>query len=625
MRISSSLSNRIFLACTLIAAVPLGFAFYLLNARAAVEIEADLRRRLSEEAALVAERRQTVTDTFATFARLLADLPKLKAAVETGDPLTVQPIADEYRRQIDADVLVLTSPTGKVLASFGADMPLRRAESTATPFDLTGAPFSEEFTLVRHARGLLQTARIPIFFAGEPTQLLLGHLTIGYFLNDQLAAQFKRLTGSEIAFVADGTVVASSLPANARAPLSSLARVPGISSTTIADEEFLVVSRPLDRADHATAPSNAPAAPAILILRSRTERLRVLNTIRAGLGGALIVTLLLATVLSYAVARTMTRPLAAVTRAMSDVAATGDLTRKVLVRSRAWDDEDARLLGTAFNRLTESVARFQIDAAQRERLSSLGRLSTVIAHEIRNPLMIVRASLAVLRREHVTPLEIQDVVADIDEETTRLNRIVTEVLDFAKPLRFDVADTDVNDVCRASTAAAWVGDSADNVRLLLAPDVPTIVTDAERLRTALVNVLTNARQSVAARAQELLPVAGGLPVLGLAALDDVATLGRVTARDAATVDEPNVVISTATEGAGVMISVADRGTGIAPQDLAHVFDPYYTTRRVGTGLGLPITKNIIEGLGGTIAIASRTDGGTEVRIVLPSHAPGERA
>ena len=98
----------------------------------------------------------------------------------------------------------------------------------------------------------------------------------------------------------------------------------------------------------------------------------------------------------------MTRPLAAVTDAMRDVAATGDLTRKVPVRSRAWDDEDARLLASAFNTLTESIARFQREAAQRERLSSLGRLSTVIAHEIRNPLMIIRASLSSLRRDHVT-------------------------------------------------------------------------------------------------------------------------------------------------------------------------------------------------------------------------------
>jgi nitrogen fixation/metabolism regulation signal transduction histidine kinase len=151
----------------------------------------------------------------------------------------------------------------------------------------------------------------------------------------------------------------------------------------------------------------------------------LLDTIRTGLAGVLIVTVLLATIFSYAVARTMTRPLAAITSAMRDVADTGDLTRKVTLHSRPWDDEDARMLASTFNALTESIARFQRDAAQKERLSSLGRLSTVIAHEIRNPLMIIKASLATLRRERVTSSEVREAVVDIDGEIARLNRIVT--------------------------------------------------------------------------------------------------------------------------------------------------------------------------------------------------------
>jgi signal transduction histidine kinase len=67
----------------------------------------------------------------------------------------------------------------------------------------------------------------------------------------------------------------------------------------------------------------------------------------------------------------------------------------------------------------------------------------------------------------------------------------------------------------------------------------------------------------------------------------------------------------------VAITVQDRGTGITPDDMAHIFDPYFTTRRKGTGLGLPIAKNIIEGLGGTISVSSRVGEGTEIRLDLP--------
>ena len=81
-----------------------------------------------------------------------------------------------------------------------------------------------------------------------------------------------------------------------------------------------------------------------------------------------------------------------------------------------------------------------------------------------------------------------------------------------------------------------------------------------------------------------------------------------------------VRLQTRVEGDRVTITVADRGVGIAPEDMAHIFDPYFTTRRTGTGLGLPIARNIIEGLGGRIVVRSQPDAGTEMRIELPRQA-----
>jgi len=78
-----------------------------------------------------------------------------------------------------------------------------------------------------------------------------------------------------------------------------------------------------------------------------------------------------------------------------------------------------------------------------------------------------------------------------------------------------------------------------------------------------------------------------------------------------------VMLRTRLAGDRVMLTIADTGPGIAPSHLAHVFDPYFTTKRGGTGLGLPIAKNIIEGLGGTITIDSTPGVGTEIRIDLP--------
>jgi signal transduction histidine kinase len=571
-----------------LAVLSLGFAFYFVNARVASEAEADLRRGLADARTLVAEHEVTRTDTFTRLARLVADLPKLKAAMATADPPTVQPLADEYRQQINADLLVLTGPRGITLGAAGGDASTLPAAVRTLKSD------EEVATFFPNDRGILQIVSVPVFVGGELLEIL-GRLTVGFFLDDRVAHQLKALTGSEIAFGSQGRILASTLPDEASSQLArGLTATDVAASITIGENEFLGLSRTLsaDRAD----------APVALILRSRTDRLRLLNTIRTGLAGVLLVTVLLATILSYAVARTMTRPLAAITSAMRDVATTGDLSRKVTLHSHSWDDEDARLLAASFNTLTESIARFQREAAQKERLSSLGRMSTVIAHEIRNPLMIIKAAVSMLRRDRITTSELREAVADIEGEIARLNRIVADVLDFARPIRFDLAEAQVNDLCRASVAAAWAGESYPTVEFDLDPALPAVVTDTERVRTALVNILANARQAVLAMAptgRSRSAAKGG------------------TKPPAVAVADAAVTVRTRTHERGVRITVQDRGIGIAPEDMAHIFDPYFTTRRAGTGLGLPIAKNIIEGLGGTLSISSQRGEGTDIAIDLP--------
>ena len=167
---------------------------------------------------------------------------------------------------------------------------------------------------------------------------------------------------------------------------------------------------------------------------------------------------------------------------MREVAVTGDLTRKITLRGPAiWQDEDARLLATTYNGLTDSIARFQREAAQKEQLLSLGRLSTVIAHEVRNPLMIMKASLRSLRPD-ASPPEIKEAVGDIDEEVDRLNRIVNDVLDFARPPVFSRARGPV--LVAAMPRMPRRRKRRPAVVMALPSEPVLVVTDAERLDRA---------------------------------------------------------------------------------------------------------------------------------------------
>lgn len=589
MSLLSSLTNRIFFASALLAVLTIGVAVYRVNVAVTNQAENELRRGVDEAGTLLEEQRTYLFDHFTREATLIADLSNLKAALSTKDAPTVQPLAEEYQRRIGSDLFVVTDPAGHVLAEAG-----RRRMARDDP-DAAGAigqatQGRQALSLWSGGGGVVQVASVPSFLGPE----LMGTVSVGSSLDQEAARRFKALTQSEVAFAFEHQIQASTLPARFD---DTLARVsltgPGVVGTvTLGESEYVFVNRPLPLTSAAIRTAAVAASvPTALILRSRTDRLRFLRVVHRELAGTAFLAVLAAVLLSYAVARTVTRPLGAITATMREMAATGDLTTKIALSAGArWDDEDARLVATTFNTMTGSIARFQRDAAQRERLSSLGRLSTVVAHEIRNPLMIIKAALRGLKREPVAADELRAAVANIDEEVARLNRIVSEVLDFARPIAFDLAPVDVNAVCRDAARAVDAADPpAPPIALNLAAALPAVVADAERLRLVLVNVLTNARHAVAARPAATVPAA-----------------------------HPPIRLTTSATAAGrVAIEVSDDGVGIGDDDLSRVFDPFFTTRRGGTGLGLAISRNIVEGLGGTIGVASRADAGTSVRIELP--------
>jgi signal transduction histidine kinase len=579
MKLLSSLQNRVFLASALVALVTIVFAIRFVTVRLGNEAEAELQRGLKESATLVEENYAARLDTLSLLARLIADLPKLKAAVETGDPPTIRPIAQDYKNQVKADLFAVTNRDGALLAAIGgSDTPAAERDS------VRAALAGREATALRTRPegGLQQIVTVPIAIGIEPPEVL-GTLTVGFALNDELAAQLKAVTASEVALVQAGRIVASTLPHRFDAGLSALAER-GPATAALEHNEYVALRQPLHS-------GGAEGELAALVLRSRTERLQVLQTLRAALAVAAVVAVLGAVLLSYAVSRTVTRPLAAITATMRDAGKTGDLTRKIALEG-GWYDEDARVVASTFNTFTDSIARFQHEAALKERLSALGRLSTVIAHEVRNPLMIIKTALRSLRREGASAPEIQDAAADIDQEVARLNRIVGDVLDFARPLKLEYGPADLNALCREAVAAARAPEPSADFRLSLDQALPAVVTDSERLRTALVNVMSNAREAVVGRSASA--NGGG----------------------------PDVEVTTRALGAErVAIVIEDHGEGIDPADLPHIFEPYYTTKRTGTGLGLAIARNIVDALGGLLRATSRPGEGTAIRIELPVAPP----
>jgi signal transduction histidine kinase len=578
MRFLSSLRNRIFLAGALVAVLSVAVAIQVVTRRVTAEAEADLRRSLDRAARLVEQHHASRLENLTAQARLVADLPTLKAAVATSDPPTVRPVVQDLKARVRSGFIEATDANGATLATVGGPV------DAVAPEVVRRALRGEEVTTFRTAaRGVLQVITVPIVVGPAP-QETLGALSLGFALDDALAQQFKGVTDSEVAFAFGGRVRASTLPERDDAPLSALLEAGEVASVDLEGDEYLAMTRRL--------PAASGEAPVALILRSRTERLQLLGSFRTALLGASLVGLLVAVALSYAVARTVTRPLADLTKVMKEMTATGDLARRIAVPG-AWGDEDAAVLARAFGALTEAIDRFQREAALRERLSALGRLSTVIAHEVRNPLMIIKSSLATLRRDGATGADARDAAREIEEEVARLNRLVNGVLDFARPLRLEYSPIDLGTLCR-EVAEAVAGEPALDVSV--EAEGPFVaLTDGERLRTVLLNVIGNAKEAAAEQR-----VKAGSEGKGVA--------------------DVRVRVESAGEGRAA-IAVRDRGPGIPEADLPSVFEPYFTTKRTGTGLGLAIARNIVDALGGTIVVTSVVGEGTQVRIEIPTTGP----
>jgi sensor histidine kinase regulating citrate/malate metabolism len=243
MKMLSSLRSRIFLASALLAVLCIGVAIYLVNETVTAEAERTLERGIVATGAQIDQLRTERTQTFTLMARLIADLPKLKAAVETNDPPTVQDIAGGYRSQLNASLVLVTNRAGDLLYSAGGS-PRAAAIAANQPAAREALTGRDSVSLLPQPNGILQVVTVPIAI-GLARPEMLGTLSVGFLLDDALAAQLKKITGSDLAFGMDGQILASTLPRETHPALANRLRATGISRVLLGAEEYESLSRPL--------------------------------------------------------------------------------------------------------------------------------------------------------------------------------------------------------------------------------------------------------------------------------------------------------------------------------------------------------------------------------------------
>ncbi len=247
----------------------------------------------------------------------------------------------------------------------------------------------------------------------------------------------------------------------------------------------------------------------------------------------------------------------------------------------------------------QDLARIrEVERNQRtlDRLAAIGEFSANLAHEIRTPVTAIKGAADLLAEEGLNQ-EQRTLISMIRRESDRLNRIVSDFLQFTKLPPAQKSRVSLHQVLKDTVERFRTTTKHVRIRLSLPPEDLSLETDQNLLIQALSNLIQNAIQAI-----EHSQLHGEVRVTAMYPGDDFSVLGN--GRD--TVDEHTVVIL-----------IEDDGPGIPQKDLDRIFDPFYTTRPSGSGMGLPLVKKILQRLGGHMEIYSREKEGTQVILYLP--------
>jgi signal transduction histidine kinase len=575
-----TLRTRLAVAFALFAAVPLAIALWPVSRALTLALEAEHAARLAAATAAVEGEIARLGEAAAL---AVADLARSEEAEDlarehaagTALPADEAERAPAWSAARGLEVLAVSEPDGRVISS--AHLPGRAGDVdpdleqlfASTPPGRAGA------RVVSRAGpdGVLPVVALVAWAEIEGGGAL--RVAGGRAVGADLAARLAALTGGAIAVrTPDGAaLVEAGAPAAPgggawRRLAARLGRVGG-------------APRAL-----ALGPPEGPVARIEVALASEG-----LARARAVVLVAFVLALAAGAVAAAAVGRLLasrvTRPLEALRAAAARVAA-GDLAARVEVRATGEVGDLVR----AFNAMTQDLARSRVRLAQAERIAAWREVARRLAHEIKNPLTPIAMSVETLRDAHEKRRADFGEIFDegtraIGEEVRRLKRIVDEFSRFARlpaPARAEVAPEELVSAVLALFPAPPAGVAIERD---VEPALPPVWADRDQALQILLNLVRNALEAMP----------GG---------------GRLT-------------ISARRAEGGVAFRVADTGPGIASEDLARVFEPYFTTKEGGTGLGLAIAHRIAEEHGGTLEASSAPGGGAAFVLLLPERAPGAGA
>ena len=576
---ASRLQRQLFLSALTLILILLLFSLFMIYQSAKKELTGYLEEELATSFPVSKKFLQQRQRYLLAEAQVIANDPRFFAAIAEGDPPTAQAEAERFQAIVNADLLVVVGPKGQILASVAPKnaRPLNEADLEI----LRKLDYQDKDRMLALARGIYQMAQTPLQAPGHGE---IGHLLLGYAIDSTLAQALKEITHSEVCFFFNRTPVATTLGAARTAelgqfPLSSN-KLEKIKEVSLRDENFLVLCRNLKE----DLSSEAPIW--YYLLKSEDKVLvPLMNQIFRSFFFPVVIGTLVTILGSYLLSVKIGRRLEKLVAGAHQISS-GNLDFTLPLPAK---DEIGRL-SEAFNQMRislknrlEELKEAHAQALREERLGIVGRMAATIIHDFRSPMQIIQGSAELLampdaseeKRERHSGIIIQQVermanmtqeLLDFAKGETRARRVILDIEDLLTEINFQVEE-----LCRNTP-----------VRFDIELKKPfQLWADKEKILRVLMNLIRNAKETMA----------------GTGTIKIIAFLDSI-------------------EG---VIQVADNGPGIPPELAGRLFEPFATFGKTGgTGLGLALSKKIIQEHGGTIQCESEPGRGTTFTIRLPA-------
>ncbi|HEY7387456.1 MAG TPA: ATP-binding protein [Bryobacteraceae bacterium] len=504
---------------------------------------------------------------------ILSRSPAVRAAFGTADQATIRDTAAELWDTVapTRTIFFVTAPDGRVLASLGQS--ISRPQSAPLPLSAAARQFPNQATgfLVNGGR-LYQMVFTPVYVAAGQGSALLNVLVAGFEVDRALAAELKQSTGSDFLFLSHDRIVASTLAPTAHLENTMPGRI------RIGGIDYVQLVKPL--ADVAGAPVGE-----LRVLRSFEDTQQRVRDLGYEILAIWFCAVLGGLAVTYLLARRIVGPVKALDRAASEISR-GNYAAHVPVSG---SDELGRLAQT-FNSMCASIRQARDELIRHERIATVGRLSTSIIHDLRNPLAAIYGGAEMLVDANLSSSQVRRLAESIYQASRRIMAMLQELADATRgrsdgaPRRHEICR--LRDVVLAASDA--LADAASMRGISVSCEVPEQIElplDGPSMERVFQNLIANAI--------EAMPQGGRVTV-------------RAERHDAANGAQTTIVL------------VEDNGPGIPEELRPHLFEPFASAgKRHGMGLGLALSRQTVIDHGGELSVRSSDTHGTTFVMTLP--------